>query len=141
MVPGYPAITTASSEPMSMPEFERVGGHHGADVAGAQAALNFAALAGQIAAAIAAHAFGGNAAVVAGVLQIGDQDFGGQAVVGEDQSLLVAVDEFERDAARLVDVAAADAELAVDHRRVVEDEVLFAGGRAVAVDRVRTARR
>ena len=73
-------------------------------------------------------------AAVAGVLEIGDQDLGGQAVVGEDQGLQVALDELEGHAARLVDVAAADAELAVDHRRIVEDEELLAARRAVALD-------
>ena len=96
-------------------------------------ALDLAAFARQIAAAIAAHGFAGDGTAVAGVLQIGDQHLGGQPVVGEDQRLQVALDELERHAPRLGDVAAADAELPVHHRRIVEDEKLLAARRAVAL--------
>ncbi len=45
-----------------------------------------------------------------------------------------ALQEFLRDARRLVDVAAADAQKTVHHRRIVEDEKFFARGRAVFLD-------
>ena len=66
-------------------------------------------------------------------LQIRQQDLGRQAVVGEHQRLLAPLDELRRHAPRLVQVAAPDAELPVHHRRIVEDEVLLAARRAVAV--------
>ena len=69
-------------------QLQRIGGDHGADLAVAQLALDLAALARQIAAAIAAHRVAGDRSALAGVFQIGEQDFGGQAVVGEDQRLL-----------------------------------------------------
>ena len=72
----------------------------------------------------------------AGVLQIRQQDLGGEAVVGEDEGLLATGDEFGGDAAGLVEVAAADAELAVDDRRVVENKVLLAGGGTVFVNQM-----
>ena len=70
---------------------------------------------------------------LAGVLQIREQNFGGQAVVGEHQRLLAALEELARDAPRLVQIAAPDAELPIHHRRIVEHEVFFAGRRAVAI--------
>ena len=75
----------------------------------------------------------GNGPAVAGVFEIGDQHLGGQPVVGEHQRLQIALDELQRHAPRLVDVAAPDAELPVHHRRIVEDEELLPARRAVAL--------
>ena len=118
-------------------QLQGVGRHHGAYAAVAQPPLDLAALARQVAAAISAHRFGGDAAAVAGVLEIGHQDLGSQAVVGENQGLQPPLDEFQRHAAGLRDVAAADAELAVDHRRIVENEILLAPRRAVALHQLK----
>src|SRR5215467_5066538 len=60
--------------------------------------------------------------------------FGGETVVGEYQGLLTATDQLNRKPPRLVDVTAADAQMPVDHRWVVENEVLLARRRAVAVN-------
>ena len=46
---------------------------------------------------------------------------------------LPTLDELERHAPRLGDIAAPDAERAIHHRRIVEDEKLFAAWRAVAL--------
>ena len=120
-------------------QLQRVGRHHGADLAVAQLAFDLAALPRQIAAAIAANGSGAHRPSLAGVLQIGDQDFGRQPVVREHERLLAAVDELERDAARLVEIAAPDAELPVHHRRIVEDEVLLAATARRCARPVRTA--
>ena len=96
---------------------------------------------GKIAAAVAAHHADGKRAAVAGIAQIGHQDFRGQAVVGEDQRLLAALDELSAMRRRLVQIAAADAELAVHHRRIVEDEILLAAWARRCDPPVRKARR
>ena len=123
-------------------QFERVGRDHGADVAVAQPAFDLrgAPAAGSRRGSRESHRRRQRPRV-ARVLQVGEQDLGSEPAVREDQRLLAALDELGRNAARLLEVAAADAELAVDDRRVVEDEVLLAGGRAVVDRRVRTAAR
>ena len=70
-----------------------------------------------------------------GLLQIGEQDFGVQAAIGEDDGLQLSRQEFLGHARGFVEIAAADAEIAVDHRRIVEDEKFFGGGRAIFFDR------
>ena len=113
------------------PQLERVRGHYRADLAVAQLALDLAALARQVAAAVAAHRLAGDGAAVAGILKIGYENLGRQPVIREYQRLQAALDELQRHPPALPDVAAADAELAVDHRRVIEDEVFFAARSAV----------
>ena len=113
------------------PQFQRVRGHQRADLAIAQAALDFAALARQISAAIPAHGLARHGPFIAGILQVRDQHLGGQAAVGEHQRLQVVFDELQRHAPGFGNVAAPDAELPVHHRRIVEDEELFAVRRAV----------
>ena len=115
-------------------QFQRVGRHHAADAAFAQAALDLAALAGKIAAAIAANRLGLPGLRRVRLLQIREQHFGVQAAIGEDDGLQFAREEFLRHARGFVQIAAADAEVAIDHRRIVEDEKLFGGGRAVFLD-------
>ena len=117
-------------------ELQRVGGDYRADLAVAELALDLAPLLRQITAAIAAHRLARQRPAIAGVLQIRHQHFRREAIVGEDQRLQVALDEFQRQAPRLVDVAAADSELPVHHRRIVEDEELLAARRAVALDQL-----
>ena len=70
-----------------------------------------------------------------GLLQIGEQHFGMQAAIGEDDGLQLPREEFLGDARGFGEIAAADAEVAVDHRRIVENEEFFGGGRAVFFDR------
>ena len=114
-------------------QFQRIGGNHSADISRPQALLNLAALPGQIACAVAAHGIRRQPAVVAGVFQIGHQQFRREAVVGKHQGLLAVIDEFHGHAPGLIDITAADAQLAVHYRRVVPHENLLARGRAIAI--------
>ena len=115
-------------------QLQRVRRNHAANAAFAQAVLDFAALAGEIASAIAAN--GGRLSRRRRIclLQIGEQHFRVQARVGEHDGLQVALQEFLRDARRLVDIAAADSQKAIHDRRIVENEKFLSGGRAVFLD-------
>ena len=86
-------------------QLQRVGRHHAANRALAQAALDLAPLLRQISAAIAAHRVGQGRRPRAGVLQIGHQNFGRQPAVGEHQRLLPARDQLGGDAPGFVQVA------------------------------------
>ena len=66
---------------------------------------------------------------VAGILQIGDQDLGGQPVIGKDQGLQPRFDKLQGHPPRLGDVAAADAKLAVHHRGIVKIKTSPRGAR------------
>jgi hypothetical protein len=50
--------------------------------------------------------------------------------------LQIPLQKLHRHAAGFVDIAAPDSELAIDHRRIVEDEELFAAWRSVALHQV-----
>jgi len=117
-------------------QLERVGGHYATDVGFPQLALDLAALARKVSATIAAHGIRAGGQARGGILQIRDQDLGGQAVVGEDESLQAIFEELQGDALRFLQVAAADAKRAVHVGRVVEDEILLARGRAIARDQL-----
>jgi len=106
-------MTTASSDPDIDAEFERVGGDDSADLAVAEFAFNLAALARQVSAAVATY---GVTLVTAfeGVLSSTSPALRWRADVGKDQCLLIALDEFEGDAPRLMQIAAADAELPIN---------------------------
>src|SRR5262249_58284451 len=80
-------------------QFQRVGRDHGADRTIPQLALDLAALARQIAATVPANAFAWDRSAIAGVLEIGHQDLGGEPVVGKDYRLQLALDELEREPA------------------------------------------
>ena len=56
------------------------------------------------------------------LLEIRRQDLGRQPALREDDHLQVAAQELARDAPRFGEVRAADAELAIDDRRIDEDE-------------------
>ena len=126
MVPGYPAMTTTVEGTDVDAEFEGIGGNDGANEAFAQTFLNFAPFARQVAAAVSAYGAQRRWRLLAGVFEVGDQDFCGEAIVGEDQGLLATLDQLDGEAAGFVQVAAADPKLAVDDRWVVEDDVLVA---------------
>ena len=66
-VPGKVTQIAASRSPTSMPELERVGGHHGQQLALGQAALDLAPLLGRVAGAVGRDPLGQVAA--AGVLE------------------------------------------------------------------------
>ena len=57
-----------------------------------------------------------------------------QARIGEDHGLQIVFQEFLRHPRGFIDVAAADAEGAIDDGRVVKDEGFFRGGSAVGVE-------
>ncbi len=88
--------------------------------------LDVAALLWKVAAAIAADGLVRERQLRAGVLQVRSQDFGGEAVVGENERLLILPNELEGDPAGFVQVAATDAELLVDYRWVIENKVVIA---------------
>ena len=67
-------------------------------------------------------------------LQIGRQDLGRQPALREHDHLQVAAQELAGDPPRLGDVRAPDAELAIDDRRIDEDEKLLAARRAALLD-------
>ena len=117
-----------------MPEFQRIGRDHAANAAFAQAVLDFAALAGEIASAIAANRGRLSRLHRIRLLQIGEQDFRIQARVGEHDGLQISLQEFLGHARRLVDIAAADSQKTVHDRRIVEDEKFLSGRRAVFLD-------
>src|SRR6266487_3486524 len=75
----------------------------------------------------------GQRSSLAGVFQVGHQNLGRKTVIGEYQRLLVAIDQFNRNAARLVNVAAADSKLPVDHRRIVENEMFLSSRSAILI--------
>ena len=120
-------------------QFQRVGGNHGEDVSRAQFAFDLAPLRGQVAAAIAAHAAGVAERVAHHVLQIAHQHFHGEAGAGKNDGLHPGAQKPGGDVARFRDGAGADAELAVDDRRIVKDHVALARGRAVFVDKAHGA--
>ena len=139
MVPGYPAMTTASSDPISIPSSSAfVETTARMSPSRSLRSISRRSL-GKISAAISANGFGSHRQPLASFLQIGQQHLGRQAVIGKYQRLLAPVDELQRNPASLVKVASPDAELLVDDRRIIEDEVLLAGGRAVSSRPVRTA--
>ena len=113
-------------------QLERVGGHDCPDLPFAQLALDLPALAGQISATVPPDCCLRQRPALAGVFQVSHQNFGRKTVIGEHQRLLVALDQFHRDAARLVNVAAADSKLPVD-RRIVKNEMLLSGRSAVLI--------
>ena len=115
-------------------KLERIGGDDAANASFAQATLDFAALTGKIAAAIAANGFSAAGRRGIGLLQIREQDFRMQAAIREDDGLQLAREKFLGDARRFGEIAAANAEVAVDHRRIVENEEFFGSGRAVFLD-------
>src|SRR5262249_10190051 len=67
------------------------------------------------------------------VFEIRKQDLGCKATVGEDQRLLSAIEQLLGDAACLHQIAATDAELAIHHGRVIEDDVFIAARGAVTL--------
>ena len=114
-------------------QFQRARGYHAANSSVAQSALDFAPFAGKISAAIAANRFRLPGQLRIGLLQIRQQQFGVQARIGEDHRLQIVLQEFLRHAGGFIDVAATNAERAIHHRRIVEDEGFLRGGRAVRV--------
>ena len=97
-------------------QLQRVGRHHGAHRAFAQALLDLATPVRQIAAAIPPDPFGRARQAVEVVLQIRRQDLGREPALREHDELQVALQEFGRDAPRLAQVRPADARAAGSRR-------------------------
>ena len=108
-------------------QLQRIRRHHAADAPLAKAALDLAALARQIAAAIAANRLRLPRLRAIGLLQIREQHLGVQPAVGEHNRLQLARKKFLSHARRLVQIAAANPQVAVHHRRIVKNEKLFGG--------------
>ena len=115
-------------------ELERVRRHHAQHVAGAKAALHLAAAVRQVTAAVATDDVREGGRPLDRGLEIGEDDLFGQAASREDDRRHAGAEERRRETARLLQVRAPDPELGVDDGRVVEDDHLLAGGRAVLRD-------
>src|SRR6266851_450243 len=114
-------------------EFERAGGNDAADFSIAEAALDFAALVWQVAAAIAANGFRFSRQLRICLLQIGEENFRVQARVREHHGLQIVLQKFLSHARGFIDVAAANAERAIYDGRIVENECLLRGWRAIGI--------
>ncbi len=68
-----------------------------------------------------------------GLLQIRQEQLGVQARIREHQRLQLVLQKFLRDARGFVDIAAANAQRAIHYRRIVENERLLRGRRAIGV--------
>ena len=111
-------------------QFQGIGRDHGLDLAVAQPFFDLAAHLGQIAAAVAAHRVPVLDGLFEIVLQVLDQDLGDQARIGKSDHLQSGFEQDAGDLAGHGDVGAADAQLAVDHRRVEKNQEFFAARRA-----------
>ena len=115
------------------PQFQRIRRHHSAYVPRTQLGFNLPPLLRQVAATIPAdHALRGRP-LLDRILQIGDQNFGSQPVIGEHERLLTALDRLDRDPPAFVQIAAANPQLPVHHRRVVHHKKLLARRRAIHI--------
>jgi len=115
-------------------ELKGVGSDDAANFSFAQAALDGAAFAGKITAAIAAN--GGFLAGARGMslLQIGEHQLSVQAGIGKHDRLQVVGQQFFGDATGFVDVTASNTEIAIDNGRIIEDKDFFGRGRAVLIE-------
>ena len=68
-----------------------------------------------------------------GLLQIREHQFGMQTRIGKHHGLQIAFEKFLRNAAGFVDVAAANPQRAIHHRRIVKHKSFLRGGRAVGI--------
>ena len=125
IVPGNTAITTASSDPTSIPSSSAFVATTARISPERQTLLNLAALARQVSAPVTAHRVRRHASFVAGVFQIRHEDLGGEPVIREDQRLLIVIEQLKSNAPRFGNVTAPDAQLPVDDRWVVADEDLL----------------
>src|SRR6266704_560630 len=115
-------------------ELERAGGNHATDFSVAEAAFNFASFVRKVAAAVAANGFRFSRQQRIRLLQIGEKNFRVQARIGEDDGLQIVFQKFLRDARGFIDVAAANAQRAIHHGRVVKHEGFFRGWCAVRME-------
>ena len=107
--------------------------HHTQNLSLPQTPLDFAPLAGKVTSPV-----GANGIVLCGAackifLQVFGQNFRPQPRVGEDDGLQSSPQKDLRQPAGFVQVGAANSELRVDDRRIVEKEMLFARRRSVLI--------
>ena len=115
-------------------KFESAGRNHAANLSVAQAALDFATLVRQVAAAIAANRFLFSWELRISLLQIGEKNLRLQPRIGKDDGLQIALQKFLSDTRGFIDVAAANAQRAIHDRRIVKDKSFFGCGSAVRVE-------
>src|SRR5207248_988785 len=116
------------------PELERVGRDDGAHLAVAKSLLDLAAPVRQVAAAVAANPIGRAWQPGEILLQVRRQQLGRQPALREDDQLQIPLQELRRDAARLAQIRAPDAELMIDDRRVDEQKEFLTARRAALLD-------
>ncbi len=112
-------------------QFQRIGGDDDARFALAQAAFDGAAFLGQIAAAIALDNVGGKAGLDGALTQFAQQHLHRHPRAGEEDCLHAGLQQLQRQFDRFPGRAGPQAEIGVEQRRVVEDNVALAVGRAV----------
>ena len=134
MVPGISGQDGDVQGPDVDPQLEGVRRDDAQDLALAQALLDLAPLEGQVAAAVAADQAFVLDRPLDVLLEVGEEDLGDQAALGEDDGLEAVPQEERGHPARFVDVGTPDAQGLVDDGRRVEDEVLLAPRGAVVVD-------
>ena len=112
------------------PQFQRVGRNNTTDVAVSQSALDPAALVRKISAAIAddlrRFRIFGKRPFFDGLLQVLDQDLRDQPAVRKDDRRNIALQKGPGDVFGFLYIRAANAELLIDDRRIVEEHVLLA---------------
>jgi len=114
-------------------QLQRVRGHHRVHPSRAKSAFNLSPLCRQIPAAIAAHPPGVPQRVAHHVLQVLRQHLNRQPRPRERNRLNSILQQQPRNPPRLLQNALADAQLPIDHRRIVEHEVPHAHRRAVII--------
>src|SRR6266851_7310143 len=115
-------------------QLESIRGHDSAYSAFAQPTFDLAPFSGQIPTAVAANWFCLARLRRIRLLQIGEQNFRVQSAVGEDNRLQLAGKQFLGYSGRFIDIAPPNAEVPVDHRRIVENEMLFSSRRPILFD-------
>src|SRR6266568_4247809 len=133
MVPGYPALTTVSSEPTSMPSSSALV-ETTPRIFPSRRAPSISRRSLKVAAAVAADGFRFSRKLRIRLLQIGEKNFRVQARIGEDDGLQIVFQKFLRDARGFIDVAAANAQRAIHDGRVVKHEGFFRGWCAVRME-------
>ena len=115
-------------------QLQRVGAHHASDVSVAKPRLDLAPVQGQVAGAIPAHAARGVEARIEVLPQIAEHHLDRKPAATEDDRLHPRANPGRRNAPSLEHRAAADAQVAVQQRRVVEDNSPLAARGAAAID-------
>ena len=115
-------------------QFQRVRRYHAAHPPFTQTALDFPALSRQISAAISSNGLGLPGLRTIVLLQIRQQNLGVQPAVREHNRLQFAAQQLLRHPRRLVQIASANSEIAIHHRRIVKHKKFLRGGRAILLD-------